>query len=335
MGWLGLLLAFTGCTPSSYLARKMIEAPNRVPAFVRPEGRVVLRWPPGMMERFPGGTNVVGNPAVPLRWILVEPAKFRMETRMEIRAMGRHPGADIRFSFHMPAEGLPPAEPAKGTVFVLHGYGMDLESMFPWAIYLADAGWRAVLVDLRGHGLSGGRQVGFGTLETNDLRELRLGLEREGRIDGPCVVLGHSLGGALALRWAAVDSSISGAVALAPFAEFPTAAERLRREYAAWLPSGWVRRAVRRVPGRLGVEPTALNTTDAIRDRGVRGFIVMAAGDQVAPPSDGARLRECLGAGSGWMIVGPATHETMPFVFEQHGGWIREWLDGLPGRRGQ
>ncbi len=312
VGLWGLLGA--GCAPSGYLARKIVEAPNRVPAFVRPEGRVTLRWPDGVIERFPTGTNEVGHPPASLRWVRVEPAAFGMETETVPRQVGRHAGADIRFRFRLPAVGLPPGQPARGTVFVLHGYGMDLETMFPWAVYLAEAGWRSVLVDLRGHGGSGGARIGFGTLETNDLRELRLRLGGAGGWPGPTFVLGHSLGAAIALRWAAADPGLAGAVALAPFAEFPAAAERLRREYASWLPSGWVRRAVDRVPGLLGVTPAGLNPLDALAAAGgmVRGFVVTASDDVVAPPRDGARLRWELGPGSAWIQVDGVTHETCP-----------------------
>lgn len=304
----------------------MTKAPNRVPGFVRPEGRVLLRWPAGVLERFPSGTNVVGSPAAGIRWVRVEPADYGMAVTSTRRADGRGEPITYELSFRLPATGLPPSQPARGTAFLVHGYGVDLESLFPSAIFLAEAGWRSVLVDLRGHGASGGKRVTFGVVETNDLYRLRQELESTGQVRGPYVAVGHSLGAALVLRWQAVDPAIRGSVALGPFARFVPAAGRLRDEYARWLPRSWVRRAAMQVPRVLGVEAEALETDAAIRGRGIRALLVASADDVITPPEDAAALRELAAPGSELLIVGGGTHETLPYLFDQHGSLVRDWL---------
>lgn len=315
-----------GCSPSSFLARKMMQAPNRVPECFKPAGRVVLRWPAGVLERFPGGTNIVGSPPAPLYWQIIEPADYKLQTSSEIQTEGRHFRAEFDVRFELPTNGLPTPRPAIGTAFILHGYGVDRESMFPWAMYLAEAQWRTVLVDLRGHGLSGGRRVFFGTRETNDLCELRRQLEGAGIIRPPYVCLGHSLGGAIALRWQTVDPAILGSVAMGAPAEFAPAAGRLRSEYASWVPAGWVRRATEKLPSVMSVEPEALDTTAALRGKRVKALLVAGHGDPVTPPEDSTKLRPLLAEGSGFLIVGPITHESLPYIFDQHGGTVRDWL---------
>lgn len=313
------------------MARRILEAPNRVPDFVKPEGRVWLRWPEGVLERFPTGTNTVGSPPAPLRWVLVEPADYGLSVTSRLEQAGsRHPHPSYELRFRLPATGLPEARPARGTAFLVHGYGVDLESMFPWAVYLAEAGWRCVLVDLRGHGGSGGRHVYFGTVETNDLCQLRRELEQAGRVRSPYVAVGHSLGASLVLRWAAVDPAIERAVALGSFAEFRPAMERLRREYAAWVPAFLVRGAARWLPKLLQVEPEALDTVSAVRGQDVKAFLVAATEDVITPPEDSQELRRILGAGSEMLVVGPATHENLPYLLDQHGPAIREWLATPP-----
>lgn len=304
----------------------MTKAPNRVPAFVKPEGRVLLRWPAGVLERFPTGTNVVGEPPAGIRWIRVEPADFGMEVSSTAGSDGHPERREYDFRFRLPAEGLPAPRPARGTAFLVHGYGVDAETLFPWAIYLAEAGWRSVLVDLRGHGSSGGKRVTFGLGETNDLQALRRELEAAGVVHGPYVAVGHSLGASMVLRWQAVDPAIRASVALGAFAEFVPAAGRLRSEYARWLPAGWVRRAAVRLPGMLGAAPNALDTDAAIRGRAVRALLVASVGDRITPPEDAAALRELAGAGSEFLVIGDATHETLPYAFDQHGRFVRDWL---------
>lgn len=334
-GWVGLgLLAWAGvgCSPSGFLARQMVKAPNRVPEWVKPEGRVGLRWPAGTMGRFASGVATVGEPAVALHWRMVEPADYGLEVVPEARRPGDPPADDFTVRLRLPEEGLPPAREAIGTAFVVHGYGVDSASMFPWALALAEAGWRAVLVDLRGHGRSGGRRVYLGTLEVEDLRGLRRHLEAEGRVSGPFVVVGHSMGASIGLRWQAKDPAVRATVAFGPMAEFAPAAERVRAEYAPWVPRGWMRRATARVPGVLGIEPKALDTLPTVQGRAVRAYLVAGAGDRVTPPEESALLRTWLAPGSAFLIVGQVTHETLPYAFDQHGrrviAWLAEWGGG-------
>ncbi|MGE3308826.1 MAG: alpha/beta hydrolase [Limisphaerales bacterium] len=316
----------TGCSPTTYLARRMMSAPNRVPDFVKPEGRVWLEWPEGVFERFPSGTNRLGNPAVELRWVAVEPADYGWSTRVSTETNRSRVRARFRFDFKLPTEGLPPARPAKGTVYVLHGYGVDLETVFPWAVFLAEAGWRSVLIDLPGHGHSGGRQVTFGIREVALLEEFRRTVGESKGWLGPSIAFGHSMGAALALRWQAADRGIAGSVAMGAYSEFVPAALRLRDDYARWIPRGWVRRAAGKVPRLLGVAPERMDTLASIHGCDVVALLVASAEDVVTPPEDSAALLLELGRGSELLIVGNASHEALPFHFDQHGEHVLRWI---------
>jgi hypothetical protein len=67
---------------------------------------------------------------------------------------------------------LEPPEKPKATVFVLHGHADCKESFLPTAQAFKSAGYRAVLVDLRGHGHSSGEYLTFGVQESRDLVEV-------------------------------------------------------------------------------------------------------------------------------------------------------------------
>jgi pimeloyl-ACP methyl ester carboxylesterase len=325
-GLLATCVLVTGCCPSTFLARKMTQAPNRAPEIVKPKARVALRWPRGVIERFEAGTNLVGSPETSLRWLLIEPADYGLEVSSETSRLRGKTHAEFTFKFRLPREGLPPPREPIGTAFLLHGYGVDLETMFPWGLYLAEAGWRSVLVDMRGHGQSGGRRVFFGTVETNDLRELRWQLERAGKLHRPYVAVGHSLGAAIALRWQTVDPTVAATVAFGAMAEFVPTVARLRAEYASWVPAGWVRRATLKLPRLMGVPPEALDTTAALRHHDVTALLIAAKSDVVTPPEDSRKLRALLSADSDLLVVGLATHETLPYFFDQHGSRVRAWL---------
>jgi pimeloyl-ACP methyl ester carboxylesterase len=168
--------------------------------------------------------------------------------------------------------------------------------------------------------------VHFGTAETVDLSQLREALERAGRIRGPYVAVGHSLGAAIALRWQAADPAVSASVALGAPRGFVASAVRLRDEYADWLPRSWVRRGAKKVPRVLGVEASALDTECALQGHPVLAFLVAGQGDVITPPEDSEALRRRLGPGSAFLIVGPTTHEVLPFLVDQYGRQVREWL---------
>lgn len=324
-GWL-----VTGCAPSMWLARRMVMPPNRVPESVKPEARVMLRWPEGILESMPTGTTWVGQEGVGLRWVKVEPGEYGFGVVGGALA-GRPERADYSFSMRLPEAGLGGDEivrEARGTAFLIHGYGVDLESLFPWGVYLAEAGWRVVLVDLRGHGRSGGDRVTFGIREAEELYDLKRVLEAEGEVHGPYVALGHSMGGTVVLRWQVMDPEVVVGVAFGGYAEFVPAAERLRAEYARWLPRCWVRRAAGRVPGLLGVPAVEMDPVSVVRGRELRVLFVAATGDRVTPPEDSQQFMRAMGAGGRLLVVDGVTHETLPYAFGQHGEWVKRWLSG-------
>ncbi|HEX9102273.1 MAG TPA: alpha/beta fold hydrolase [Polyangia bacterium] len=107
-----------------------------------------------------------------------------------------------------------PKLPPRATIFVLHGIRDRKESMRHWGDHLAEAGYRAVLVDSRGQGHSSGDWLTYGVQESRDLSQLVDALH----VDGPVGVMGVSYGGATAVEWAAREPRVRAAVAVAPFA---------------------------------------------------------------------------------------------------------------------
>ena len=96
--------------------------------------------------------------------------------------------------------------PARGTVLIVHGLGEHVGRYEHVAAHLNHWGWHVVGHDQRGHGASGGAR---GDLPHNRRFEQDLALViDELRADatlgaGPLVMLGHSMGGLIAARFAA------------------------------------------------------------------------------------------------------------------------------------
>lgn len=95
-----------------------------------------------------------------------------------------------------------PAGAARATVLVVHGLGEHIGRYAHVAAALQDAGWAVVGYDQRGHGRSGGARGVIGRRDDllADLAQVVDALRQAGA--GPLVLLGHSMGGLVAARFA-------------------------------------------------------------------------------------------------------------------------------------
>jgi alpha-beta hydrolase superfamily lysophospholipase len=91
--------------------------------------------------------------------------------------------------------------PARGTVVIVHGLGEHAERYIRLAAELSVAGWAVQGFDQRGHGASPGASGAIANNRSllDDLDRL-LRVVREEHAPRPLVLLGHSMGGAVAAR---------------------------------------------------------------------------------------------------------------------------------------
>ena len=115
--------------------------------------------------------------------------------------------------------------PRKKTVVLLHPMLMSKAWWLPLGRRLAADGYDVVLPDLRAHGDSGGQYVTWGALEKTDIRSIVDAAITEDMLSQDVYVVGASIGGCVAIQYAAVDPRCKGVIALAP----PTGAEGAAR----------------------------------------------------------------------------------------------------------
>ncbi|RAR58625.1 alpha-beta hydrolase superfamily lysophospholipase [Onishia taeanensis] len=134
--------------------------------------------------------------------------------------VGLHVGFVEAGNFRLWAQVWSPAEP-KGTAFVVHGYFDHLGLYRHLLALLLERGWRVVMWDLPGHGLSSGPRA---TIEDFDdyglcLRALQDHLSNRGLAPQPWIGIGQSTGAAIlatdALRQGP-NSQWAGLALLAP-----------------------------------------------------------------------------------------------------------------------
>ena len=112
--------------------------------------------------------------------------------------------------------------PLRGTVIFLHGFGTNHRSVENAGEALRQAGYRSVLVDMRGFGESTGVHGDFGVTDALDLKQLVDALQKRDLCGRTVGVYGTSLGAATAILFAAADPRVTSVVAVAPFADIRT-----------------------------------------------------------------------------------------------------------------
>ena len=329
-----LVLVVAGCTPGAVIARQLRVAPARQPKWLTEPGQLLPEAPVTLTYYVPDPAKLirhpwvnVGSPTIPLRLGIVEPGHHGFQPSGRWELSGRRPV--FRFEMRLnPAAAPDPAPPKpRGTVIVLHGYGLSHDVLFPWGMALADAGWRCILVDLRGHGRSGGDTISFGVEETGDLIAMLDELERRQAIAGPIGVLGDSYGAALALRWATHDPRVRTVVAMAPYDRLDDAMEGLRKSYCPWVPRSWVRQASVELPRLMCVGPDALNTSSALGTRRFPAFLIAGDSDPVASQAGIDRLARLLGPETQIQRLPRSGHEEIPYEFDALNTPVRDWFD--------
>lgn len=126
----------------------------------------------------------------------------------------------------------PQAEPGAALIFV-HGLGSHRGSMLDQAAVLAQDGYGALLFDLRAHGLSHGRKSSWGLAEVADVAAALRFLQAQPEVDaGRIGLVGHSMGGAIAIRAAVQLPEIRLVVAESVYTNFSENAERLAVSFA-------------------------------------------------------------------------------------------------------
>ncbi len=114
-----------------------------------------------------------------------------------------------------------PSTPPRGTVVYLHGVADNRASGIGVIDRFGRRGFEVVAYDSRAHGESGGDVCTYGFFEKRDLHRV---LDRLAA--GPIVLIGTSLGAAVALQEAAQDPRVTAVVAAETFSDLRTVASR-------------------------------------------------------------------------------------------------------------
>jgi alpha-beta hydrolase superfamily lysophospholipase len=213
------------------------------------------------------------------------------------RQMGRRLGDRLKAFDYKSPDGtrlaallLLPERPPMGVVVLLHGLTDSKEAMLDIAETFADAGYLAVAPDLRAHGSSGGRYTSLGFHEREDMKALLDYLHGQGCDVSRAGVLGGSLGAAVALQWAGVDSRVKAVIAVASFADLQTEMTHMFRAHGVTGLKAMLIASAAQAAGQFKIKD--VSPIEAIHSIDTPILLAHGLSDDIIPVEESKRLFE-------------------------------------------
>jgi pimeloyl-ACP methyl ester carboxylesterase len=331
--WLTIVLTATllgGCV-SSMLARQVVAPPNksRIQALFA-DSPLVQHAPEAFTEVW---KVPAGPPAADIVVASIEPGDYGFVYDLRLSyPEGRAPTIDHFNAFWKPAQEVtrPPAAP-RGTLVLLHGYLQDKRFLTPWAIRLAQAGYRCALLDLRGHGKSTGGHISFGAYESVDVSAVLDDLERRGWDVSRVGLLGVSYGASVALLSAGRDARVKSVVAFEPFASAEKAVpELMRAAFAAQargISDAQFAAAHRKQARIAGFSWTDADIGAALGRTSAPVLFIHGEADTWLSPDHSRALAQLAPGGSQLRLVPRDNHVTLPLQIARFEGDVIGWFD--------
>jgi len=324
---LAVALVSSGCGFGRIAANRLVAAPNLQ------QRAMLASWNTTWTNML---TKVTTNPLVVVS-IPVGPPEAKLNA-MElpprdyhtkfVSTLQRNQSGQNTFSLRWepePRDTFTPRDHA-ATIIVLHGYSMMKESMAPWGFLLAQAGFRVIALDLRGHGQSTGKQIGFGKFETKDLSQALDYLKAQGLCDDKVGVLGLSYGATLALNWAAQEPRVQTVVAIAPYNQPEEAIARFADMAGAQLPRSLVRSATDAAAVKLDLNWKELSGESGLRHLDRPVLLIGGEKDPITPPADLAVLQHAAAGETQTVVVPGANHYIVGMCFKELTEPITSWF---------
>jgi uncharacterized protein len=190
----------------------------------------------------------------------------------------------------------PPAQaPARGTLLLLHGIRMDKSSLLGFGRRFSNAGYRSVLVDLRGHGASTGTYLTYGVVESRDLVQLVDVLQNRFH-ETAFAIFGYSYGGAVAIQSAALDPRIKAVVAVSAFASLRQVVNDYKQNFFPVLdpivPANWLQARLDEAAERAQFDPAQADPERAAAALAAPLLLLHGSADTQVPPWHAEELKK-------------------------------------------
>jgi len=207
--------------------------------------------------------------------------------------------------------------PVRGTIVYLHGIADDRGSAYGVVTRFLPLGFNVVAYDSRAHGRSSGELCTYGYFEKHDLRAVIEQIAAD-----PIILIGHSLGAAVALQTAAVEPRVGAVVAASTFSD-------LRSIATERAPFVFTNRMIE-AAFSIAQQQAQFVVDDVSPVRAAASvrapvFLIHGANDRETPPVHSERVLQALSGSKRLLIVPDAAHND---VLWHDAVWteIKQWI---------
>ena len=210
----------------------------------------------------------------------------------------------------------------RGTVIYLHGMADNRVGGAGALESFRARGFDVIAYDSRAHGESGGEACTYGYYEKQDLQRVIDTLR-----PGPVILIGCSLGGAVALQTAASDMRISAVISAEAFSDLRTIVNQRAPFYFS---TGNIDKSLARAEEEAGFKVDSVSPEKTAPLITAPVLIIHGAEDTDTPPDHAQRIFDSLTAPRQLILVPAAGHNQSL----QGDAWtqIEHWIDSLPVR---
>lgn len=207
--------------------------------------------------------------------------------------------------------------PQKATLIYLHGVSDNRASASGVLDHFRRRGFDVVAYDSRAHGESSGEVATFGHFEKQDLRHVLDTLR-----PGPIILVGSSLGAAVALQTAALDPRITAVAAAESFSDLRTV---VTERAPFFFTAGAIEKSIRLAEQKGHFQIDTISPAAAARQIKVPVLLIHGAADKDTPPEHSKRILDALQGPKRLILVPGAGHnESLSGSAWQD---IESWID--------
>ncbi len=220
---------------------------------------------------------------------------------------------------------VPAAGGSSGIVAFIHGWGGDAVGMAPMALRVAERGFDALLVDLPGHGRTGGVERYDAGMMVRDIASVRDWIDATAGAEAKVALVGYSFGGLGGYVAAGRDSRWRALVTIAA----PMGAMAAARLYLAGMgmPARMLDDSLRRSFVRmLGTDPHDFDVEGASATIRIPVLVVHGDDDEVVPVAHAEQIAAAMPPGTATLLRIPGTGHNGVLVSDETGERVAAFM---------
>lgn len=224
----------------------------------------------------------------------------------------------------------------RGTILLLHGIRGNKRHMLGTGQLLSQHGFRSILVDLRGHGLSSGNWLSYGARESCDLSQLINALDKEGLITGKIGAYGTSYGGAVSIMLAGIDPRIEAVVTVATFSSLHDVVPCYVRRYlwpiGYFISRAWVAEKIDEAASIADFNAHAASAIEAIQVTHAPVLLIHGKNDGHIPFSQSETIHAAAPEHSRLLLIDSEDHDSIMadrsgILSREMTNWFEQYLN--------